>query len=165
MASKSLNAKDIAGAIGAEEKEVESVLRKITEDFNRKDSGITVILSGDKYRMASNPKNADGLSKFLKYEIKDELTKAQLESLTVIAYRGPITKPELEQIRGVNCAVILRNLLVRGLIYEQDDPEKTLPVYQLSSEAMAQLGIGSADELPEFDKFSNYQFLENQTDI
>ena len=91
----------------------------------------------------------------VKEEVYSELTQPQLEALTIIAYRGPITKLELETIRGVNCSLILRNLLVRGLIEEKDDAVKLQPVYSVSLEMLRHLGIHGVSELPDFENFHN----------
>lgn len=98
-----------------------------------------------------------------KDEMAGELTKAQLETLTVVAYRSPVTRPELEQIRGVNCAVILRNLLVRGLIEEKEHATHPIPVYTLSLEAMRHLGMTSTTELPQYAELSHHAHLETTT--
>ena len=81
----------------------------------------------------------------------DELTRPSLETLTIIAYRGPITKPEIEQIRGINCSLILRNLALRGLIEEADDAARLQPVYTVSVKFLRHLGIHAASELPQYE--------------
>jgi len=66
--------------------------------------------------MTTAKESSEIVEKFLKEELTGEMTRPQLETLTIIAYRGPMTKMEIEQIRGVNCSLILRNLLMRGLV-------------------------------------------------
>ncbi len=73
----------------------------------------------------------------------------------MIAYRGPVTKPEIEQVRGVNCGIILRNLLIRGLVEEQEDPTRLQPVYTVSMDFLKELGLHNAGELPRFEDFHN----------
>jgi segregation and condensation protein B len=82
-----------------------------------------------------------------------ELTRPQLETLTIIAYRGPITKPEIEQIRGINCSLIIRNLLMRGLVEEAESAEKLQPVYSVSGDFVRHLGLHAIGELPEYASF------------
>ena len=110
--------------------------------------------------MATNAENTDVVEGFIRDEIAGELTRAQLETLTVIAYRGPITRPELEQIRGVNCAIIVRNLLMRGLLDERDAVQKLLPVYTVSVEALRHLGVDSVRELPQYELLSQHEYLD-----
>jgi segregation and condensation protein B len=160
VASKPLSLTSLAKALLAQEADVLVAINFLKEKYNREDSGINILYSGDELQMATNPANAEAIQNFVKEEAMGELTRAQLETLTVVAYRGPITRPELEQIRGVNCAVILRLLLIRGLVDEKDDAAKLGPVYTLTFEALRLLGIKSPEELPEYVALHNHENLE-----
>lgn len=160
VASKPLDFKVIAKAIGKTDIEVEELIETLKMKYNRDDSGIHILQEGKQVEMATNPENIDSVDMFIKDEISSELTKAQLETLTVIAYREPITRPELEQIRGVNCSLIIRNLLIRGLINEKDSKEKIMPVYSLSFEALRHLGVDSASDLPDYSNLSKHENIE-----
>ncbi|MBU2542748.1 SMC-Scp complex subunit ScpB [Patescibacteria group bacterium] len=160
VASKPISIKQIIKATQKNMVEVEEVLEILKMKYNHRDSGIHILNEGDQFQMATNPVNSEVVSLFIKDEVSGELTKAQLETLTVIAYRGPITKPELEQIRGVNCTLILRNLLLRGLIEENESQDKILPVYSLSVEALRHLGIDSASDLPDYEELHKHEFVE-----
>jgi len=116
--------------------------------------------SGSKYQLASHPDNAKLVQLFLKSDITGELTEPALETLTIIAYRGPMTKPEIEQIRGVNCSLILRNLLIRGLIEKIEHKKVELPRYQVTHDFIRFLGIGSAAELPDYEKLHTHETLD-----
>jgi segregation and condensation protein B len=111
--------------------------------------------------MVSNPDNREAAENFLKAEVSGELTRPQLETLTVISYCGPITKPELEQIRGVNCSLILRNLLLRGLVKEMEDPANLLPTYEATMEYIRHLGLNNLRELPDYDKLHGHENIVN----
>jgi segregation and condensation protein B len=163
VASKPLAVSKIAKAIEVDTDKIEDALETLKMKYNRDDSGINILTEGDRIQMGTNPDNSDVLSGFIKEEISGELTKAQLETLTVVAYRGPITRPELEEIRGVNCAVILRNLMIRGLVEEKDDPEKMLPAYNVSFEALRHLGVNSIDELPDYNILRDHEHFEQQS--
>lgn len=130
--------------------EIEQALNELVEARNVDSSGIHVVRLDDSVQLATNPAVADFLSKVLKDDEETELTRPSLEALTIIAYRGPITKPEIEAIRGVNCTLILRNLLMRGLIEEREDVVKMQPVYTLSHDAMLSLGLHHTSELPDY---------------
>ncbi len=160
VASKPLSSKQIAKALQKKTSELDDVLETLLMKYNQEDSGIHILHENNEYQMATNPSNSEVVDLFIKDEVSGELTKAQLETLTVIAYRGPITKPELEQIRGVNCTLILRNLLLRGLIEEGDNENKILPVYNLSVEALAHLGINSVAGLSDYEELSKHDFVE-----
>ena len=161
VASKPLTIRQIVKAVQKNESEVEEVLSTLQAKYNRIESGIHLLSEAGNWQFATNPENVNVVDLFIKDEASGELTKAQLETLTVIAYRGPITRPELEQIRGVNCAVIIRNLMMRGLVEEGEEENKILPVYTMSLEALRHLGINSCIELPDFDSLHKHEFIEN----
>ncbi|MBT3816723.1 MAG: SMC-Scp complex subunit ScpB [Candidatus Magasanikbacteria bacterium] len=162
VASKPLSVKKLAKALDISIDDVSETLETLETKYNHESSGIHLFFSGDTVRMGTNPAYADVVDQFISYDIGGDLTKAQLETLTVIAYRGPITRPELEEIRGVNCAIILRNLLMRGLISEKQDEEKLLPVFVLSVLALSHLGISSMDELPQYDELNTHPHLDQE---
>lgn len=160
VASKPVSVRHLVKAVSAKTDDVIAAVAAITEKYNREDSGIQLFRQGDDVQFATNPAHAEAIADFVKEEAVGELTRAQLETLTVIAYRTPVTRPELEQIRGVNCAIIIRNLMMRGLIDEQDDPVKAMSAYVLSFEALANLGIRSVAELPEYEKLHGHKNIE-----
>jgi len=161
VASKSISLREIASAVKRKEDEVKLAIEDLKAKYNHDQSGLRILVVDDKAQMATNPDNAGVVDLFIKQEAVGELTRAQLETLTVIAYRGPITRPELEQIRGVNCALILRNLLIRGLVEEEEKADKLLPTYVLSMEAMRHLGIASVSELADYENLSKHEYIES----
>lgn len=160
VASKPLALAVMAASLGKKEREVEEAVAELKRRYNTDQSGLHILQEGKLVQMATNASNAAAVEGFIKDEVSGELTKAQLETVTVIAYRGPITRPELEQIRGVNCALILRNLLVRGLIDEQTDKSKLTPVYTLSFAALRELGVRSVTELPDYNSLHAHEHIE-----
>lgn len=159
VASKPLSIKKITDATGESIAAVEDALTVLTERYNTSESGIHILRSDDTLRMGTNPTCAQHIEQFVKDEVAGELTRAQLETLSVIAYTAPITRPEIEEIRGVNCSVILRNLMIRGLITEGASEKKVLPVYTLSMEAMRHLGIDTTEDLPEYAALHDHPHL------
>ena len=142
--------KKLAKILGATVAEVEEAVYELQKSRNVQTSGIHVIVANSAVELGTNPDFSQLVSSMSKEESEGELTRPQLEALTIIAYRGPITKPEIEYIRGVNCTIILRNLLMRGLIVEREDVAKLQPVYTLSTEMMRFLGVHSEKELPDY---------------
>lgn len=158
VASKPLKISTLAKALSKKKGEVEDVVEQLIQKYSGS-SGIYILQVEGSIQMSTNPQNAEAIEGFVKDEIAGELTKAQLETLTVIAYKQPITRPELETIRGVNCSLIIRNLLIRGLIDESDDPDKLTPVYKLSFEAMRHLGVSSVEDLPDYEDISTHTHI------
>lgn len=159
VASKPLAFSVIAKTLEKNEVEVEEAVETLRRKYNQDDSGIHVLLDGKSVQLSTNPENGEIIRGFLKQEIAGELTKAQLETLTVIGYRGPVSRGEVEQIRGMNCSIILRNLLMRGLI-EENSHDTVVPLYSLSFEALAYLGIHSVNELLEYEMLHAHEYIE-----
>ena len=156
ISNRPLTLKELANLTKNDVNKIKEAINELIKKFENENSGIRIINVGSKFQMVTNPKNAPILQKFLKTEINKDLTPASLETLSVITYRGPISKNELEQIRGVNCSVILRHLLIRGLIEEIEEE-----VYQISLDFLRHLGVNKIEELPDWDKFNREISWEN----
>ena len=161
VASKPLAVKKLIKVLGVEENEINFELENLRTKYNTQDSGIILIQNNNEWQMVSNPDNREAAENFLKAEVSGELTRPQLETLTVVAYCGPITKPELEQLRGVNCALILRNLMMRGLVKEVEDVTNFLPTFEVTMDYLRHLGINSLNELPDYDKLHKHENILN----
>jgi segregation and condensation protein B len=112
-----------------------------------------------RYQLATAPEIAPYIEKFLGLETTARLTQAALETLAVIAYRQPITRPQIEAIRGVNSDSVLKSLLSKGLIQEIGRAEAAgRPIlYAVTSEFLQHFGFQSIDELPPWEDESVHQ--------
>lgn len=111
--------------------------------------GIILIENGTTYMLATHPEMQPVFEKLRKDELERELSKSALETLTVIAYRGPITKHDIDYIRGVNSHFSLRNLMVRGLIEKQETGDMIR--YTVTTDTLSYLGVTSTTELPDYE--------------
>lgn len=140
---------------------VQSSVDELVKDYEaRNDAGIILARIGDKVQLATSPNSAKAVKQFIKDETTGELTRASLETLTIIAYRGPVTRAEAEQIRGVNCAIILRNLLMRGLVEERVDKVKMETRYIVSFDFLKFLGISNTNQLPGYKELNSSDRLQ-----
>lgn len=144
----------------AEKKDVEVAVQDLINDYNQSQRGLCIERIGDEIQMVTAPENAKLVKDFIKEETTGELTRAALETLTIVAYRGPITRAEIEQIRGVNCAVILRNLLVRGLVASTEDKKKMQTSYNVTFDFLKFLGINEQKDLPDYEKLNSSESIE-----
>ena len=142
----------LAKILQIKETEVSKAIETLQEARNIELSGVHVIVANNAVELGTNPAFAEVLVSMSKEETQAELTRPQLETLTIVAYRGPISKPEIEYIRGVNCSVILRNLLMRGLIVEKEDATRFQSVYALSTEMLRHMGLHRVEELPDYNE-------------
>lgn len=153
LSTKPLSLRKLAKLTGADSSSTEEALSALILEYNRK-RGIAVVKNNNEYQMVSAPENASLAKLFYEDEFTGELTKPALETLTIISYQGPLTKPELEEIRGINCSLILRNLMIRGLIKKEHDSAKGMDAYAITIDFMRWLGINNAEELPEYERLS-----------
>jgi segregation and condensation protein B len=156
---KPLSAKDLLTVIGAKIKDVEEALADLEREYRQAGRGLVIVKNGNYYQLATHPDNSDLVKTFLKEETAGELSQPSLEALTIIAYRGPIAKPELEKIRGVNCSLIIRNLLLRGLIEEKMDRQKGENYYSVTNDFIRFLGISRLEDLPDYNKLTRLQTI------
>ena len=118
-------------------------------------AGIILLAHNDKLQLASNPDHGHLVRKFLSLELREKLTDPGLETLAIILYRQPVSKAEIENIRGVNSQYILRQLLIRGLIEKIQSPsDKRMQLYKTTLEFMQHLGIKDMKELPNFEELT-----------
>lgn len=150
---KAVSVKTLAKFLEMSSGDVSEALTKLAKELNTKTSAVHVLVHEGAVQLVTNPAYSELVSQVSKEEVSGELTRPQLETLAIICYRAPVTKPEIEQIRGVNCSLIIRNLLMRGLIEERDDTAKLQPVYSASMDFLRHLGIGAMSALPDYEHF------------
>lgn len=137
---------------------VQTLSEKYTQDAER---GLMLIVKERKVEVATKPENASCIESLTKSALQENLSKTALEVLSIIAYRSPITRLEIESIRGVNCSFTLRNLLLRDLIERQGNPEDArgyvyLPTFRL----LESLGLKHTSELPDYEALSQDERLK-----
>jgi segregation and condensation protein B len=116
--------------------------------------GLVLMQNGDEVQLATKPALKSIGEALIKEEFREELTPAGFETLSLIAYLGPITRPRIDYIRGVNSSFTVRNLLMRGLIERTHGDEKGhLFEYAASMQFLKHMGVSSAHDLPEYAKY------------
>ena len=91
------------------------------------------------------------IEQLTKEELTKDLGKAGLETLSIILYQGPITRADIDYIRGVNSQFIVRNLLIRGLVERVENPKDARSfLYKTTLDLLSHLGISKIEELPEY---------------
>ncbi|MCB9802738.1 SMC-Scp complex subunit ScpB [Candidatus Nomurabacteria bacterium] len=157
---KPIAKKELLTLFESSKEELDQVIFELQEKYNKAESGIHLAINNEKIQFVTNPEYADFLREFFEDESSGELSKPSLETLTIIAYRQPISKEELEQIRGVNCSVILRNLMIRGLIESREEKNDLAAKYSVTLDFLRHLGIDSVEALPEFASLNSNENLE-----
>lgn len=163
-----LEAKQIALALQQPLERVESALAVLVEEFSRPESGLQIREIAGGFKMATKPEHHEAVRQFVKnLKPSFKLTGAALETLAVIAYKQPITAPEIMEIRGVQGAGVLKTLVDRKLITTAG--RKSVigkPIlYKTTKDFLVQFGLKSVNELPtlkEFEELRRLAFSEDE---
>ncbi len=107
---------DLARALGVTQEEVAAALERLAA--MRADAGVVLQRQGERVQLVTAPDLAEDVERFLGLDLSTRLSSAALETLAIIAYKQPVTRAQIEAIRGVNCDGVLRSLLNKGLIEE-----------------------------------------------
>ncbi len=154
-----LSARKLASAVGKPLNEVREAIVELSMHYASQNRGIVLLQNNNEYQIATHPDAAAAVRKYVSEEVIGELTRPALETLSVISYRGPVRKSEIEKIRGVNCSLALRNLLIRGLIEESDLARADEKIYVLSMEFLRHLGVKETRELPDYERLHSDDIL------
>ncbi|MFH0804832.1 MAG: SMC-Scp complex subunit ScpB [Patescibacteria group bacterium] len=160
ISGKPMTVAKLAEVLGRDRAEVAAAADELMREYNIDTRGIHIQQTGSSYQMATSPQATGVIKDFVKSEQTGELTRPALETLTIIAYRGPIAKAELEQIRGVNCSLILRNLLIKGLVDAGEDRDKMATVYSVTFDLLRFLGVNKVQELPDYARLNSDENLK-----
>ena len=118
-----------------------------------KGRGLTLVQTDDEVMLGTSKELSSLIEQLTKEELTRDLGKAGLETLSIILYQGPISRADIDYIRGVNSQFIVRNLLIRGLVNRVDNPKDARSfLYKTSLELLSHLGIGKIEELPEYEQ-------------
>lgn len=130
--------------------EVAGIIVKLNENYEESGRSFSIIHRGRGYTFATDKRYHPWL-KYIQHEnVSRKISQSAIETLAIIAYRQPITKPEIEQVRGVDSGYILRTLMEKRLITvagRRDSPGKPL-LYKTSDTFLMHFGISSVEELP-----------------
>ncbi|MDR0879307.1 MAG: SMC-Scp complex subunit ScpB [Clostridioides sp.] len=146
-------------------KEIEKMLSSLVDEYAQNDRGIQIIKLQDRYQMCTNEKYAQFIGKIVEPDKKKNLSQATMETLTIIAYKQPITKVEVENIRGVKCDKAISTLAENNLIEEAGRLEKIgRPIiYKTTDEFLKVLNITSLEDLPSIDEMFGAEVAVSQT--
>ena len=148
--------------LGLNEEEFKAALDYFSEQLKDSGRGLAILLSNGFDKLTASAKIQLGtkadfsvlLEQVIKEETRESLTPAALETLSLIAYAGPIPRSTIDYIRGVNSSFILRNLLVRGLVERSVDPKKSnVYLYQASFDFLKHMNLSKPDDLPEYQQY------------
>lgn len=143
-----LRLKQLSDATGESPEAVTQALDELAAALSGR--GLALVRAGDEASLSTAPGAAELIAKMRRDELDRELTKAAAETLAAVAYAGPISRAELEHLRGVNCAAALRALSARGLV-EREGGEDGRGRYRTTVDLLSSMGVSSAESLPGYE--------------
>ena len=160
LSKEQLTIEELAKFYEVKLSKMEEILLNLKE--KRKTSGINVKIENGIIMLVSNPLYGEDVKRFFNPEMKiKKLTRSTMETLAIIAYKGPITKMEIEQIRGVNVEKTMTNLLEKNLVYISGKKKTigTPNLYEVTEDFYSYLNINGKEELPGFEQYEKIELL------
>ena len=151
---ESVSKKQLMAALDIPEDLFFYLIDQLKRKYNRKDSGIRLLELDCSYQLCTRPEYYDQLIKIVNQPKKPKLTDVMMETLSIIAYKQPVTKQEIEAIRGVKCDHPVNKLLEYNLIREAGrlDAVGRPILFRTTEEFLRCFGVGSIKELPEIEQ-------------
>lgn len=148
-----LSLKKVAGLLKVSAEEAEKAVADLRERLTTRPGALALFEHEDSVQLVTKGEHAPLLQELLKSELHEALTPASLETLSLIVYAGPISRAEIDYVRGVNSSYTVRALALRGLIDRDTDPERGNSfIYRASSELIRHLGVQRISELPDYER-------------
>jgi segregation and condensation protein B len=151
VAPVAVSLSQLATALETTEAEVKKGLKELAEDYQER--GLRIQRHAGRIQLTTAPEVSESVERFLGLEITSYLSQAALEALSIVAYEQPVTRPQVDAIRGVNSDGVMKSLLHKGLIQDigrAEGPGRPI-LYATTPEFLQQFGLNSLEELPPLD--------------
>ena len=150
VAGEAVTVKELARALQTEEKAVKAELNAIRDEYDYDQRGFLLKRFGDKVQLATRPLYAQDVLRLLQPVQQQSLSQAAMETLAVVAYKQPVTRAEVEQVRGVKCDYSLQSLINKGLIKEtgRKDTIGRPILFGTTDEFLSHFGLEGLESLP-----------------
>jgi segregation and condensation protein B len=144
----------LANALDLPVASIEEALKQLATEYATR--GLRLQRHAGKVQLTTAPEFAESIERFLGLEINTQLSRAALEALAIVAYEQPVTRPQIDSIRGVNSDGVVKSLLHKGLVQEvgrADGPGRPI-LYSTTADFLQHFGLNSVDELPPLEPVS-----------
>jgi segregation and condensation protein B len=157
--------KKLSQILKKNEEEISTALKNIEIKFS--DRGIVLVFKEDEVTFGTSKDASEIIDELTKEELIRDLGKAGLETLSIIIFQGPLTRSEIDYIRGVQSTFIIRNLMIRGLIEKIPNPKDQRSfLYKPTFDLLSFMGITKIEEIPGYkearDEIENYKNIQTQ---
>jgi segregation and condensation protein B len=157
VTDRPLSLSKLSSLLELERGEVEKLLEEIKKELEERDAGFLLKRKAGGYRFYTNPSSAPYVEKLLSTVQMRRLTQAALETLAIVAYKQPVTKGEINAIRGVNSEATLQTLIEKGLVKEvgrKEGPGQPI-LYGTTRKFLEMVGVEDLSELPSWESFKD----------
>ena len=157
VSGEPLTLRDFSNTLEVSPKILKSVLDEMQKEYEEEKRGIKLISINGEYQLVTKAENSDYIQKLLRKNKRQSLSQASLESLAIISYKQPITRVDIDEIRGVKSESALQRLLEKDLIKEVgrlEVPGRPI-LYGTTDEFLRQFGLKELNELPSLDLYDN----------
>ena len=147
--------------------EAKTLMTELRQSYDDQSRGIKISILGDRFKLSTKKEHREYYQKLIETPDSNTLSQAALETLAIVAYNEPLTRVEIDEIRGVNSRDMLRKLVAKGLIKEEGRSE--LPgrpiLYATTNEFLDYFGLSSKEDLPKFEKEMEEKIELDDTDL
>ena len=149
-----LTLEDISKVIEKDIEEVKSIIKELYNDYTNENRGIQIEFLGNHFKLTTKKEHKEYYKKLVLDDENSILSQSALETLAIIAYNAPLTRVDIDNIRGVNSSYVVRKLLLKGLIEEvgRSDAPGRPRLYNITPRFLDYFGLGSVDELPKLEE-------------
>jgi segregation and condensation protein B len=167
VGEEGLNIEQITSVLEIEEEEAKELIMSLRDSYNDNNRGIRIDFLGNKIKLTTKREHKEYYKKLIENPETNTLSQAALETLAIIAYNQPITRAEIDDVRGVATSQMVRKLVAKGLIKESG--RSHLPgrpiLYSTTSEFLDYFGLSKIEELPDMKDFYNEEKEEEKETI
>ena len=157
VSGEPLSLRDLSNNLEIKDNIIEEIIKEMMNEYEEKSRGIRLISINAAYQLVTKSENSDYIQKLLKKNKRHSLSQASIESLAIIAYKQPITRIDIDEIRGVKSESAIQKLVEKGLIKDigrLEVPGRPI-LYGTTDEFLRQFGLETLKELPSLDLYSD----------
>lgn len=154
VGDEGITLKSLCDTMEITETEAKNLLKNLREVYEDDNRGIRITFLGDAFKLTTKKEHKEYYQRLIQNPETNNLSNAALETLAIVAYNAPITRLEVEELRGVNSSNLIRKLVAKGLIKE--DGKSSLPgrpnLYRTTKEFLDYFGLATLSDLPKFEE-------------
>jgi segregation and condensation protein B len=156
LESESVSISDLANSLEITKESCLEEIKKISQKYQKSEFVWDLVFNGEQVQLVTKKCFSDFIKKYFdKKNQNSQLSPTMLEVLSIILYRSPISKIEIEKIRGINSDLVLRKLAIKGLLEKKEKVKNSgIFLYSPSLKLMKKLGTSRLENLPDYDKLS-----------